>query len=89
MTVSKVAANRSRHAHQPGSAAEAELRLRLLAPEIVEAVLDVRQPAELQLDELLEGFNQIGWTENPMPLAAMCGHTELLALEPFFVPCYA
>jgi hypothetical protein len=31
------------------------LRLTLLAPEIVEAILDGRQPAELQLD-LLEGF---------------------------------
>ena len=32
------------------------LRLTLLAPEIVEAILDGRQPAELQLDGLLEGF---------------------------------
>ena len=32
------------------------LRLALLAPEIVEAILDGRQPAELQLDDLLEGF---------------------------------
>ncbi len=32
------------------------LRLTLLAPEIVEAILDGRQPAELQLDNLLEGF---------------------------------
>jgi hypothetical protein len=32
------------------------LRLTLLAPEIVEAMLDGRQPAELQLDDLLEGF---------------------------------
>ena len=32
------------------------LRLTLLAPEIVEAILDGRQPAELQLEELLEGF---------------------------------
>ena len=30
------------------------LRLTLLAPEIVEAILDGRQPAELQLDDLLE-----------------------------------
>jgi hypothetical protein len=28
----------------------------LLAPEIVEAILDGRQPAELQLDDLLDGF---------------------------------
>jgi hypothetical protein len=32
------------------------LRLTLLAPEIVEAILDGRQPAEVQLDDLLEGF---------------------------------
>ena len=29
------------------------LRLTLLAPEIVEAILDGRQPAEMQLDDLL------------------------------------
>ena len=43
------------------------LRLTLLAPEIVEAVLDGRQPAELQLDDLLEGFplewaGQLAWS---------------------------
>jgi hypothetical protein len=32
------------------------LRLTLLAPEIVEAILDGRQPAELQLDDLLAGI---------------------------------
>ena len=32
------------------------LRLTLFAPEIVEAILEGRQPAELQLDELLAGF---------------------------------
>ncbi len=32
------------------------LRLTLLAPDIVEAILDGRQPAELQLDDLLNGF---------------------------------
>ena len=32
------------------------LRLTLLAPDIVEAILDGRQPAELQLDDLLRGF---------------------------------
>jgi hypothetical protein len=32
------------------------LRLTLLAPEIVEEILDGRQPAWLQLDDLLEGF---------------------------------
>jgi hypothetical protein len=32
------------------------LRLTLLAPEIVEAILDGRQPPELQLDNLLAGF---------------------------------
>ena len=38
------------------------LRLTLLAPEIVEAILDGRQPAELQLDDLLEGF-PLEWAE--------------------------
>ena len=33
------------------------LRLTLLAPEIVEAILDGRRPAELQLDELLDGLS--------------------------------
>jgi hypothetical protein len=32
------------------------LRLTLLSPEIVEAILDGRQPAGLQLDDLLQGF---------------------------------
>lgn len=32
------------------------LRLTLLAPDIVEAILDGRQAAELQLDNLLDGF---------------------------------
>ena len=38
------------------------LRLTLLAPEIVEAILDGRQPAELQLDDLLDGFR---WNGRP------------------------
>jgi len=32
------------------------LRLTLLAPEIVDAALDGRQPAALQLEDLLQGF---------------------------------
>ena len=32
------------------------LRLTQLAPDLVEAILDGRQPAELQLDDLPEGF---------------------------------
>jgi hypothetical protein len=32
------------------------VRLTLLAPDVVEAILDGRQPAELQLDDLLNGF---------------------------------
>ena len=36
------------------------LRLTLLAPDIVETILDGRQPADLQLNDLLEGV-PLGW----------------------------
>jgi hypothetical protein len=36
------------------------LRLTLLAPDVVEAILDGRQPADLQLNDLLEGV-PLGW----------------------------
>jgi hypothetical protein len=32
------------------------IRLTLLAPDVVEAILDGRQPVEVGLDDLLEGF---------------------------------
>jgi hypothetical protein len=38
------------------------LRLTLLAPDIVEAILNGRQPAALQLDDLLAGF-LVDWEE--------------------------
>jgi hypothetical protein len=38
------------------------LRLTLLSPEIVEAILDGRQPADLQLEDLLRRF-PVGWRE--------------------------
>ena len=38
------------------------LRLALLAPEIVEAILDGRQTVGLQLDNLLQGF-PLEWEE--------------------------
>lgn len=40
----------------PPSYVSSILRLTLLAPESVEAILDGRQRLELQLDDLLEGF---------------------------------
>jgi hypothetical protein len=38
------------------------LRLTLLAPDIVEAILGGRQPAELQVEDLLRRF-PVGWVE--------------------------
>jgi hypothetical protein len=45
------------------------LRLTLLAPDIVEAILDGQQPAELQLDELMGGI-PLEWGQQ----AARVGH---------------
>ncbi len=45
------------------------LRLTLLAPGIVDAILDGRQRADLQLDDLLEGF-PLEWSRQ----AAKMGH---------------
>ncbi|MCX7313771.1 MAG: hypothetical protein NTV56_19135 [Alphaproteobacteria bacterium] len=44
------------------------LRLTLLAPDIVEAILNGRQPAELQLEDLLRRF-PVGWREQRMALS--------------------
>ena len=52
------------------------LRLTLLAPEIVEAILDGRQPAELQLDDLLEGF-PLDWEGQRNYLAIRAGSRGL------------
>jgi hypothetical protein len=46
------------------------LRLTMLAPDIVEAILDGQQPIELQLDDLLAGFplewaRQNMWAQGP------------------------
>ena len=38
------------------------LRITLLAPEIVDAILDGRQPADLQVEDLLRPF-PVGWRE--------------------------
>jgi hypothetical protein len=48
------------------------LRLTLLAPEIVEAILDGRQPAGLQLDDLLEGF-PVEWKAQVRQTAQIVG----------------
>ena len=47
------------------------LRPALLAPEIIEAILDGRQPVDLQLDDLLDGFS-LDWV----------GQREMLAEPP-------
>ena len=51
------------------------LRLTLLAPEIVEAILDGRQPAGLQLDDLLKGF-PLEWTQQSECLAISGPHRQ-------------
>jgi hypothetical protein len=43
------------------------LRLTLLAPDLVEAILDGRQPAELQFDDLLARF-PLEWVEQQFRL---------------------
>ena len=48
------------------------LRLTLLAPEIVEAILNGRQPAELQLDDLLVAFPS-DWDGQPAAQAIYAG----------------
>ena len=45
------------------------LRLSLLAPEIVEAILDGRQPAEMTLATLMQPF-AVGWEEQKQGLQA-------------------
>ena len=51
------------------------LRLTLLAPEIVEAILDGRQPAEMQLDDLLAGF-PLEWDRQSGSLAIIGPHRQ-------------
>ena len=52
------------------------LRLTLLAPDLIEAILDGRQPAELelQLDDLLAGF-PLEWAEQRKSLATSGGRS--------------
>jgi hypothetical protein len=45
-------------------------RLTLLAPEIVEAILDGRQPEALQLDDLRAGF-PLEWAVQSLALSAL------------------
>ena len=53
------------------------LRLTLLAPDIVEAILDGRQPVELQLDDLLQGF-PLEWERQPGSLGRGGRQVEVL-----------
>jgi hypothetical protein len=57
-TVAEIAAAEKINASYVGRV----LRLTLLAPNIIEAVLDGRQPADLQLEDLLRPF-PVGWRE--------------------------
>lgn len=49
------------------------LRLTLLAPDIVEAILDGRQAEELQLDDLLAGF-PLDWRQQAERWAGSSSH---------------
>jgi hypothetical protein len=57
------------------------LRLALLAPAIVGAILDGRQPAELQLDDLLKAF-PVDWKEQQLALAGLRGKPPRASLLP-------
>jgi hypothetical protein len=65
---------------QPGAAGEriergylgSLLRLTLLAPDLVEAILDGRQPPELGLPRLMEPL-PVAWTEQHQRLLCRCG----------------
>ena len=57
------------------------LRLTLLAPEIVEAILDGRQPAEVQLDDLWRGFR---WSGRAKPSALAAGGIRRSEWKPTF-----
>jgi len=53
------------------------LRLTLLAPDIVDAILDGRQPADLQLEDLLRPF-AIEWREQARAICgSLCGHSQM------------
>ena len=57
------------------------LRLTLLAPEIVEAILDGRQSAELQLDDLLDGF-PLEWQGQHLRLRSLRDRAGAQPTEP-------
>ena len=52
------------------------LRLTMLAPDIVEAILDGRQPVELQLDDLLEGF-PLEWEKQRSTLQGLASPNDI------------
>ena len=66
--------------HEPG------LRLTLLAPEIVEAILDGRQAADLHLDCMLNGFPFEGERPRRGPMGS-CGWTPGVRGTRSFAPC--
>ena len=68
-TLEELAQGQGRRAvlREPGPAAD------VAPPEIVEAILDGRQPAELQLEDLLDGF--------PVDWAGSARHWELTRLS--------
>ena len=64
------------------------LRLTLLTPDIVEAILDGRQPADLQLRDLLRRF-PVGWREQQEGILGRSGsrsHALAMAVKDCFRP---
>ena len=59
------------------------LRLTLLAPDIVEAILDGRQPPQLTLARLMKPFSAAGQVREVLDILAWRAGAEVFASRPF------